>query len=256
VTMRPLSIKALYSLALAEGEGVGTAYEYYVKRLVLRPWLKGLGPVRRMLVAGLPERYGASLDFLQLGAELQAQVTVVDERPPALEKLRQSVARAQAQGWFAGLDWQALAVAEMAALDELATDFDLGLCSEVLQRLTGQGRAGCARRLASLCRTRALFAPNAANPAHTRVSGLTGLSLEELATLPGMKPGESGYLDLPPFPPGLIRSEEQRRQAATGRGEALAMWGLAYYARLEPLIPRALRRRQAHIVYALAPRSA
>ena len=34
------SIKTLYPLALAEGEGVGTAYEYFTKRLHLVRWLK------------------------------------------------------------------------------------------------------------------------------------------------------------------------------------------------------------------------
>ena len=34
------SIKSLYPLALAEGEGVGTAYEYFAKRLILGRWLE------------------------------------------------------------------------------------------------------------------------------------------------------------------------------------------------------------------------
>lgn len=33
------SIKSLYALALAEGEGVGTAYEYFAKRLAMSRWL-------------------------------------------------------------------------------------------------------------------------------------------------------------------------------------------------------------------------
>src|SRR5690606_30513282 len=78
------SIKALYALALAEDEGVGTAYEYFAKRLVLRPWLRQQPPVRRLLVAGLPEKYGASLDHLLLAEELGATAVVVDDRPPAL----------------------------------------------------------------------------------------------------------------------------------------------------------------------------
>jgi hypothetical protein len=59
---------------------------------------------------------------------------------------------------------------------------------------------------------------------------------------------------MPPFPPGIIRSEEQRAQATSGSLEAFAMWGLAYYARLEHWLPTAVRRRQSHIVYALASR--
>ena len=33
------TVKSLYPLALAEGEGVGTAYEYLAKRLTLSRWL-------------------------------------------------------------------------------------------------------------------------------------------------------------------------------------------------------------------------
>jgi hypothetical protein len=56
---------------------------------------------------------------------------------------------------------------------------------------------------------------------------------------------------MPPFPPGIIRSNEQRVQATSGKLEGLAMWGLGYYARAERWLPTAMRRRQAHIVYAL-----
>ena len=82
------TIKDLYALALAEGEGMGTAYEYYAKRLALGRWLKARPRPASILVAGLPEKYGASLDFLLLAGELGAAVTVVDDRPAALDRLR------------------------------------------------------------------------------------------------------------------------------------------------------------------------
>src|SRR5262252_6719711 len=93
------SIKSLYPLALAEGEGVGTAYEYFAKRLILTRWLAKLPQARSLLIAGLPEKYGSSLDFLLLTQEMAvADVIVVDERPPALDKIRKSLAAAQAMG--------------------------------------------------------------------------------------------------------------------------------------------------------------
>ena len=67
------SIKSLYPLALAEGEGVGTAYEYFAKRLHLARWLKGTKPPQHILIAGLPEKYGASLDFMLLASEVEAE---------------------------------------------------------------------------------------------------------------------------------------------------------------------------------------
>jgi hypothetical protein len=100
--LKSISIKSLYALALAEGEGVGTAYEYYAKRLALGRWLKQVGRPVRMLVAGLPQKYGSSLDFLLLAEELGVAVTVVDERPFALDKLQSSLEAARAAGWLAG----------------------------------------------------------------------------------------------------------------------------------------------------------
>ena len=61
----------------------------------------------------------------------------------------------------------------------------------------------------------------------------------------------SAYLDMPPFPPGIVRDEEQRARASSGRFEALAMWALGTYARLENLLPSGVRQRHSHIVYAL-----
>ncbi|NKQ37126.1 MAG: class I SAM-dependent methyltransferase [Chloroflexi bacterium] len=250
------SIKSLYTPALAEGEGVGTAYEYFAKRLVLRPWLKRLPPIKRMLIAGLPEKYGSSLDFLLLAEELGAAAVIVDDRPEAIEKLQNSLAAAQAQDWLTGCQPETRIVADMSALAEVEPSFDLVISSEVLQRLTEAGRQTYVARVVALGTAVALFCPNAANPAHTNLSGLNGLTLDELSRLVTLSPCHpvtlSGYIDMPPFPPGIVRDEDQRAQASSGRMEALAMWGLGYYARLEKVIPASVRRRQSHIVYVLA----
>jgi len=101
--MKNLTVKSLYPLALAEGEGVGTAYEYFAKRLALRRWLGKVPASPRLLIAGLPQKYGTSLDFFLLAAELGAQLTVADDRHWALEKAANAVASAQAQGLLSGL---------------------------------------------------------------------------------------------------------------------------------------------------------
>lgn len=247
------SIKSLYALALAEGEGVGTAYEYYAKRLALGRWLKQIGRPQRMLVAGLPQKYGSSLDFLLLAEELGAEVTVADERPSALDKLQSSLEEARAVGWLTAVSPHTRLVADLAGLGELDGPFDLCISAEMLQRMTPADRPRYAARLWELGTAVALFAPNEDNPAHTQISGLDGLTLAELQSLfTGHQLPATGYIDMPPFPPGIIRSEEQRAQATSGKLEAFAMWGLGYYARMEHWLPTAVRRRQSHIVYALA----
>jgi hypothetical protein len=256
------TIKDLYALALAEGEGMGTAYEYYAKRLALGRWLKGRPRPASILVAGLPEKYGASLDFLLLAGELGAAVTVVDDRPAALARLRQALATSEtAAVWAALAQPAAIVLTDLPRLATLAGRFDLAVSSEVLQRLPAAERPAYVAALRARADALALFAPNADNPAHTGRSGLAGLHLDELRGLVGddylplstdNRQLTTGYIDMPPFPPGITRSDEQREQATQGAFEAAVMGGLRVYAHGERLLPGALRRRQSHIVYALA----
>lgn len=248
--LKPLSIKSLYVPALAEGEGVGTAYEYFAKRLVLARWLKDQPKPGRVLIAGLPEKYGSSLDFLQLAQELGAQLTVVDERPSALEKLQHSLVAVQKEGWLTAVSPQLIPVHHLADLREIAPEYDLCLGSEGLQRLAAADRPEYVRHVRRLASRAALFVPNGDNMAHTNISGLAGVTLVEMQQLVGPA-ATTGYIDMPPFPPGITRSETQREQATSGRLEAIAMWGLGYYARLEHFLPTAVRRSRSHIVYAL-----
>lgn len=253
--LTPVSIKSLYTPALAEGEGVGTAYEYFAKRLALGAWLRERPfPIRRLLIAGLPQKYGASLDFVLLGMELGAEILVVDERPSALGKVQQSLAAAQADGWLPHAKLQTRLVAHLPKMAELPETFDLVVASEVLQRLPAMEQRLYLRRLHERGTAVALFAPNADNSAHTDLSGLAGVTLPQLQGWVGQLAGatavQTGYIDMPPFPPGIVRDEAQREQASSGLFEATAMWGLGFYARIERLLPQRVRRRYAHIVYA------
>jgi hypothetical protein len=248
-----MPIKSLYPLALAEGEGVGTAYEYYAKRLLLAPFLKRGPRPARILVAGLPEKYGSSLDFLLLAAELGARVVVADHRPAALAKSQRSLAAAQQQALLADVAPHYVQVPGLAGLGGVDGPFDLALSCEVLQSLPAGERPAYWQRLRALAPAVALFAPNGGNPAHSKLTGLQTLSLAELGALVADTPAaEVGLVDLPPFPSGMTRSAEQRQQAATGKVEEIVMAGLGYYARLEKFLPAPVRRRYAHMVYALA----
>lgn len=253
-----ISIREFYPLALAEGEGMGTAYEYYAKRLVLRPWLLTLTPPKRILVAGLPQRYGLSLDYLQLAAELGATVTVADERPDRVAHLERTLAEVQDRKLLPPLETHFVHVADLAHLSGIDGDYDLVLSSEVLQRIEPAARKTYLERLLALGTAFALFVPNGSNAAHTSHSGLAGVTRTEVNRLLAARPyslaaplPRTGYVDLPPFPPGITRSEEQREQATTGLAEAVAVAGLQVYAQLEPWLPQAIRRQHAHIVYAL-----
>ena len=105
-----ISIRELYSWALAEEEGVGTAYEYYAKRLALGRWLRGRSRPQKILIAGLPQKYGLSLDFIQLAAEYGAVVTIIDERQDSLDELQDVIAAAR----IAPVQLRCLAVENLA----------------------------------------------------------------------------------------------------------------------------------------------
>jgi hypothetical protein len=250
------SIRTLYPLALAEGEGVGTAYEYAAKRQVLRRWFQQIGlksmPPGPLLVAGLPEIYGSSLDYCLLAQEIDRPVLIVDEDPALLSKGEQAIQQAQAAGQLGGLPARFVQVANLAAMTEINEPAGWAICNEVLQRFDPAGRQDYAQRLAEIAGLVTLFAPNGSNQAHVTSSGLAALApaeMRELITaLPGKHPA-GGFCDLPPFPPGITRSAEQRTQAQTGRREALVMWGLDQYVRGERWFPAGWQQRQAHIVY-------
>jgi hypothetical protein len=249
--LKTVSIKSLYPLALAEGEGVGTAYEYFAKRLALRKWLPALTASGDILIAGLPEKYGASLDFLLLAEQLGRGVVIVDERPNALEKVKGALAAAQEIGLLRSVKPSYLQVADLSKMIELPGRFGFCISSEVLQRIPAMDRTDYWQQLMELAPAAAVFAPNADNPAHTNLSGLAGLHLDELREIVGTA-AATNYIDMPPFPPGMTRTGEQREQAESGRMEAIAMWGLGWYARLERFLPKQIRRTQAHIVFALS----
>ena len=81
----PASVPNLYHLALWEGEGLGTAYEYSVKLKLLRRVVSRMGPPRRVLVGGLPEAYGVDLSLALLAGWYDCQVVVAEDREPLLQ---------------------------------------------------------------------------------------------------------------------------------------------------------------------------
>jgi hypothetical protein len=256
------SIKELYPFALAEGEGVGTAYEYFTKRLLLSRWLEPQERTQRIVVAGLPEKYGASLDFLLLASEMEASITLADDRPEALAKAEDALSQAQKDGLLNNLEPEYCLVDSVDLLAKMEGRFDLALSSETVQRLAEGDRKQYINQLLQLAPQVAIFTPNNDNAAHTNLSGLAGLRLDELEMIVeqtsllvnGNEPQfslQTGYIDMPPFPPGITRTDEQREHATSGIGEAIAMWALGYFAHLERWLPLSLRCRKSHIVYAL-----
>ncbi len=241
------SVSDLYPFALAEGEGVGTAYEYFVKRRALQDYLAHKKP-QRMLIAGLPQVYGHSSDFLLLAQEFGAELTIADERAEKLAATQKLLAQLQADGHLVGLNVRFEQVEWQTRLPFADNAFDLAMSSEVIQRLDSSERQQFAQEVQRVARHFAVFCPNRENASHVGRSGLNGLTLGELR---GYFPQSemSGLIDMPPFPPGIALSEEQRGAAETGTIQQIGMWGLQQYSRFESLFPNTIRQQYAHIVY-------
>jgi len=254
------TIAGLYPAALAEGEGIGTAYEYFVKLRKLKKFIAGMEKPRRVLIAGLPERYGLSLDFFLLAHTLGADVLVVDERKESLDRARQAVDVLMSRSLAAEMKVNFVRAEAPGAWGEMgrasSRPFDLALACEVFQRLEGSRRPYLSG-LEVLAKNIALFVPNGENDSHTKLSGLRGVSLEELQSF-FRKPGspwtivDSGYVDIPPFPPGAKRSQAKRNRAAESRFERLLMKGLEAFGRGERFMPKFFKKSRAHIVYVMA----
>ena len=239
------TIPGLLPPALAEGEGVGTAYEYFVKRRAIKPFLSGKQP-KRILIAGLPETYGHSSDFFLLSRQLGAQITVIDERA---DKLANTEPLLEAMG----IDRQSVLFKHVSGYASLGFEdgaFDLVLSSEVMQRLGVAERIAFSAELKRISHHIALFCPNGSNDSHVGRSGLNGLTLAELRALfPNSV--QSGLIDMPPFPPGIALSEDQRESAESGKLQQIAMYGLQLYSYGEQFLPTTIRRKFAHIVYVM-----
>jgi hypothetical protein len=253
------SIKSFYRLSLIEGEGVGTAYEYYAKAARLRRFLSIVGKPKSILVAGLPERYGLSMDFFLLAEEVHADVLVIDEREDRMQKAKQVMADLVSKGVLSGPRTRFITVQNLGELneDELCSEtFDLALSCEVLQRLDSS-RDRYVSQLWARSRNIAVFVPNRGNAAHSEHSGLSGLCVEELMRVCRQERRDAciydfGFLDMPPFPPGVSRSQNKREKAAQSLLEGLLMKALEGYCSLERYWPISMKAKYAHIAYVMA----
>jgi hypothetical protein len=253
------SIKSLYTLNLLEGEGVGTAYEYFTKLRKLERFINSIKRPKNILVAGLPEKYGLSMDFFLIAQTLGAQLVVVDDREERLARAREVFSLSRSQGYFADCKATFSSVNNIAKIDNsnfLSGEFDLALSSEVLQRLEGS-QHNYISTLKKLAKYFALFVPNNGNESHAHLSGLNSISLTELLRScrnisQELAIYDYGYVDAPPFPPGLSRSEDKRQQAAQSSFESFLMKGLEVYSRCESILPKFIMKKNAHIVYVMA----
>ena len=186
--------------AFLEGEGLGTAYEYYTKYNVLKDSILARR-VDRLLIAGLPEKYGYSMDFTGYAIHSNAELTIMDERPYKIAKHKLITEKLFGKEAFDKVKY----VYVKSWLKPPHTSFhDIALSCEVFQRFSEKEKEIYVAFLCDSANCVAIFVPNAANKAHSTISKLRTVSLNELTRhfQPRFRIDRRGYLDMPPSPPG------------------------------------------------------
>jgi len=246
---REATLEKLYETAFIEGEGIGTAYEYFAKWRLLEKLFQF--KIENVLILGLPEKYGTSMDFVLLGDQHGCNITVVDERSRNVDKCRNILDSLRKRELLSKYP-------KVIEVDDLphfhnAGSFDLVLCSEVLQRLPEGERQDYVRNALHIARYAAMFMPNKENISHAKISKLEALGLEELLNLfVGYAILEKGYIDMPPFPPGLKIAKRTRANGAHQTfKDRILIEMLEQWSKIEGFSD-GLKRRNSHIVFVIA----
>ncbi len=238
--MKKLNINTLYSLALVEGEGIGTAYEYLIKLKLLKEFVKNK-QIKDILIYGLPEKYGFSMDFVLFGKINNFNITIVDDRKEKIKSFEKIINNLIKKG----LLLKRPRIIRLNNLNDLKFDkrFDLILCSEVMQGLFNKEKVEYAKTIQKLSIYAALFLPNRDNKLHSIISRLKTLSLDKLKEYFNKSHILNiGYIDMPPFPPGL---KKKRRENINN----LFSFLLEKWAKIERLLPKSIKKKVAHICY-------
>ena len=237
--------RKFYDLAVSEGEGLGTVYEYLVKYKLLSSTIsKNEKP--KILIAGLPEKYGYSFDFISFCEECDSDYEIVDERTAKIDRLKQIFEKT-----YSGK--VSVQPHNLCALDDIYPQgyFDWALSCEVLQRLSPGGQIEYIKSLKKIATRVILFVPNGENLKHHTSSGLHAISKKALMDLLGIVSdygyNDIGYIDMPPWPPGVKKNIFRGHPAGEKYNIILNILGIVSLA--EVTYPLFVRSRYAHLIY-------
>lgn len=223
-------LKKFYRLAVAEGEGLGTAYEYASKYRILKPYLNN----KSVLIHGLPEKYGFSLDFLYLFDTLSCEVHVYDERKEKTAVYHELVKRLSKNG---------IIRTEPKIVDKIKKQYDIILSSEVIQRLDGKKLEEYFTIIKACSKKAVVFFPNGNNKAHCVFTKLRSIKPERVLGF-FSEGAKAGFVDMPPFPPGLRVKSSQTRHNLRLLIPLLGLWLL-----IEKICPIIIKKHFCHIAY-------
>ena len=238
-------MRKFYDLAISEGEGLGTVYEYLVKyKLLSKTISKNEKP--NILIAGLPEKYGYSLDFISFCEERGGDYEIVDDRADKLGALKRILEKSNKSSGSARL-------CNLWSMEDIYTNkhFDLAFSCEVLQRLSFDNQIQYIRSLKKIAKKVILFVPNGDNNAHQSHTGLDavrmGALIKQLDIVDSGKYRDTGYIDMPPWPPG---AKSNPLKGDIGRAICnIVLNILQVISALEPFYPQFFKLKYAHLIY-------
>lgn len=207
------SFNLLSKIAKIEGEGLGTSYEYIAKYKILIPLFQQAQP-KNILIYGLPEKYGYSIDLILLSLIYADTVYIIDERKEKLENFNSVLRTVLANTPLPlSLDREAISIIslEQRSLENPPESrFDAVVSCEVLQRVDKAQRKQLIDKISKQGTILCFFTPNAKNKAHVEHSELATLQLQELKyCFQEDQILSSGYIDCPPNPPGISLGERK-----------------------------------------------
>jgi len=236
-----------YSLAFLENEGLGTIYEYMAKYEILKRFVNW-GSINKILIAGLPERYGYSLDFVYLSFLNNFYCEVVDERSDKLDEFKYRVGNS-----FLGKKKLITRCLDLKRIEDFynKNEFDLVLSCEVIQRIQEDQRSEYLKSLKQISKMVVLFMPNGDNSQHTYHSGLKVINKEQIISImkdAGIASGYyCGYVDMPPWPPGIKNNSRDIMLNTKKWYFVFLVLRLLYH--YEFLLPSGFVSRFAHLIY-------
>lgn len=240
-----MNIDGFFEVAIAEGEGLGTAYEYYAKFHLMKKILNS-EPIKKVMVFGLPEKYGYSLDFVLYGHYIGASLIIADDRAERLAEHKQICIELFGSAFANDIEYTH--INQWSEPFQINRDVDLALSSEVFQRLTREQRQMYAKNLQTVPRI-AVFTPNARNSSHATVSGLRTCTHEDLeSSFESLNRKHLGYVDFFLSPPGLHL--QKKNKTMLKKRSNLVSFGLqSWYALAEKSLKFMPTEGLHHIVY-------
>lgn len=224
-------LSKLYELALMEEEGLGTAYEYASKYKILKQYLDS----KKVLIYGLPEKYGFSLDFLYFLNEHGCEVHVYEEKKEKLDKYCTILQVLEKKGVISR---------KPLIVDKIREVYDVIFSSEVIQQFDSKRLQEYFNNVKKFSKKAVIFFPNGNNPSHCSLTKLKAYTPEYVSETFKYDQFKTGFVDMPPFPPGLKMKSDKERHGLKLLAYPLFLWLL-----LESVFPSFIKKRFCHIAY-------